>query len=327
MTVARAEALTALQEILSLDISTCTVEVCLASLANNASLPVFKRLRLAEALKEEFRCLIQAALFDYHRQLKLHDLQLLEFDVASKLANHQIEHVDLTKKPYDHIVEQTQSLTLLYGLDTFKEEASFIAKMRLYVVILQPPQGQAIYFYRHYSPKKMLREAAPLSIKRMLGDTDEYEDVKTPIFLFDKSIDCIICENDLFILAKSHFYYMFRILDELIESSKDILERIRDRLPIENFSLFARSCTNNKIKMEKLTSIARRPYLGKLTIADMKPVIQKNKLHIPIVLVNGQEMLHFDEDYPWDILKLLDDDYLTSIMTGLSYEVDAKRDS
>jgi hypothetical protein len=80
--------------------------------------------------------------------------------------------------------------------------------------------------------------------------------------------------------------------------------------------------------MHKLTSIARRPYLSNLTIADMKPAIQRHQLHIPVVDINNgqQEMLHFDKDFPWDILKLLDDDYLTSIMTGQNYEVDAKRD-
>jgi Kiwa KwaB-like protein len=327
MTVARPEYLTTLQEILSLDINTCMVEVCIAALDDNESLPEFRRLRLAESLKEEFRYLIQTAMFDYRKQLKLRNLQLQEFDVASKPASYQIEHVDLAKKPYDNIVEQTQPLTMLHGLDTFKEEILFIEKMRFYVMILQPPQGQAVYFYRRYSQKKMLHEAAPLSIQRMLGHTDEFEDVKTPIFLFDKSIDCISRGNDLFILAKSHFYYMFRILDELIESSKDILDRIHDRIPIENFGLFSRSCTNNKIKMGKLTSIARRPYLGSLTIADLKRVIRKNNLHIPVISANGQEMLHFDRDYPWDILKLLDDDYLTSIMTGQDYEVDAKRDT
>jgi len=327
MTVAPTEALTALEEILALDLNTCAVEVCIAALDDGELLPKFKRLHLTESLKEEFRYLVQTAMFDYLKLLKLHNLQLLEFDVASKPAGYQIEHVDLTKKPYDHIVEQTQPLTTLYDLDTFKEELLFITRMRFYVVILQPPQGQPIYFYRRYSSKKMLREAAPLSIKRVLDNTYEYEDVKTPIFLFDQNIDCIMRDNNLFILAKSHFYYMFRILDELIESSKDILDRIHDRIPIENFKLFARSCTNNKIKMEKLASMARRPYLSQLTITDMKPVIQKNKLHIPVVTVNGQEMLHFDKDYPWDILKLLDDDYLTSIMTGQNYEVDAKRDT
>src|SRR5437763_13262922 len=139
MTMARAEYFSTLQEIITLDTNTCTVEVCIAALDDNDSLPEFRRLRLAESLKEEFRYLIGTALFDYHKQLKLHNLQLREFDVASKPAGYQIEHVDLTKKPYDHIVEQTRPLTMLHGLDTFKEQLSFITKMRFYVVILQPP--------------------------------------------------------------------------------------------------------------------------------------------------------------------------------------------
>lgn len=161
-----------------------------------------------------------------------------------------------------------------------------------------------------------------------MGNPDEYEKVTTPIFLFDDTIDCISRSANMFILAKGHFYYMFRILDDLIASAKDTLKRIQDRIPIANFDAFSRSCTdnNNKIKMEKLTSIARRPYLDRLTITMMKPAIKEHQLHIPIVEVNKQEMLHFDKDYPWDILKLLDDDYLTSIMTGQNYEVDAKRD-
>src|SRR5262249_43027954 len=147
-----------------------------------------------------------------------------------------------------------------------EEYPSFLSKMRFYVLILQPPQGEPIYFYRHYSQKRMLSEVAPLSIQRILGHTDEFEVVKTPIFLFDKGVDYVSRGNNLFILAKNHFYYMFRVLDELIASTKDILDRIHSRIPIENFSLFALSCTNNKTKMTKLASIARRPYLSRLTI-------------------------------------------------------------
>jgi hypothetical protein len=98
MTVAHTEALTALQEILSLDIKTCTVEVCIAALDQNELLPEFRRLRLAEALKEDFRSLVLDTQVDYYKQLMFHDLQLLEFDVASKPASYQIEHVDLAKK-------------------------------------------------------------------------------------------------------------------------------------------------------------------------------------------------------------------------------------
>ncbi len=328
MTVAQAEYFQALQDILNLEIDTCTAEVCIAARKDDESLPEFRRLRLAESVKEEFRDIVADYLVEYRKQLHLHNLELLDFDVTGKPEKYQIEHIELTRQPYNHVVEQTQSLTLLQSMATFKEELSFTRKMRFYVIVLQPLQGQPIYFYRRYSPSKMLNTASPLALKRILGNTDEFEEVKTPIFLFDKTLDCIGRGTSLFVLTKSHFYYMFQILNELIESAQDTLNLIQQRVPIENFKRFARACTNDKAKMQKLTSIARRPYLGSLTLADMRPAIKRHKLHIPIIDINNgqQEMLHFDEDFPWDILKLLDDDYLTSIMTGQNYEVDAKRD-
>lgn len=328
MTTARAEHFDTLQDILKLDIRTCTTEVCIAARRENESMPEFRRLRLAESVKEEFRELVAAALLTYHKELHLHNLQVLDFDVASQPQDYQVEHIDLSKQPYDNVLEQTQALTMLHSLETFKEELSFTRSMRFYVIILQPPQGQPLYFYRRYSPAKILN--TPVALKRIFGNTDEFEAIKTPVFLFDKNIDCIRQDKNLFVLAKNHFYYMFQILDELISSAQDTLKLIRQRIPIENFSLFERSCKNNKRKMQKLTSIARRPYLSRLTIAHMKPTIKKHNLYIPIVEVKNSkqttEMLHYDEEHPWDILKLLDDDYLTSIMTGQDYEVDAKRD-
>jgi hypothetical protein len=324
MTLARAEHLHALQEILTLDANACTVEVCIAALQPGETMPDFQRLRLAESLKKDFRDIVSAFILESYKELQLHNLQLVEFEVASKPERYQIEHLDLAKRPYNNITEQIRPLGSLYGLDIFKEETPFTTNMRFYVVVLQPPHGQPVYFYRHYSPKKMLREAAPLAIARILG-TDEFEEITTPVFLFDEHVDCFSRGTSMFIMAKTHFYYMFRILDELIASARDILNRIHSRVPIENFDTFASSCMKNKLKMEKLTSIARRPYLDRLTVADMEPVIQRHRLHIKIVKINGQDMLHFDRNYPWDILKLLDDDYLTSIMTGQSYEVDAKR--
>jgi len=326
MTVAKAEYFQTFQDILRLDSSTYTVEVCIAARKDNESLPEFRRIRLAEPVKNEFRDLVADCLVEYQKQLHLHNLQVLDFDVTGKPEKYQVEHIDLAKPPYDHIVKQTQPLTMLHGLETFKEELTFTENMRFYVIILQAAQGQPIYFYRRYSVKKMLRKSAPLALKRILGNTDEFEDVKTPIFLFDKTIDCIGHNTSLFVLAKSHFYYMFQILNELIELTKDTLDLIQQSIPIANFNQFAQACTNDKIKMQKLTSIARRPYLSNLTIADMKPAITRHHLHIPMEKVNGKEMLRFDKDYPWDILKLLDDDYLTSIMTGQNYEIDAKRD-
>ncbi|MEW5814630.1 MAG: Kiwa anti-phage protein KwaB-like domain-containing protein, partial [Spirochaetota bacterium] len=79
-------------------------------------------------------------------------------------------------------------------------------------------------------------------------------------------------------------------------------------------------------KLAKLKNIASKPYLEQITIADLKKVIQKYSLNIEIVRVKGQEMIKFDSSDKWAILRLLDDDYLESVMTGNRYEVNSKRD-
>ena len=58
----------------------------------------------------------------------------------------------------------------------------------------------------------------------------------------------------------------------------------------------------------------------------MKKVIKKRQLNVKIVKKDGKEMLLFDSSDKWALLKLLDDDYLDSMMTGLSYEVNSKRE-
>ncbi len=42
--------------------------------------------------------------------------------------------------------------------------------------------------------------------------------------------------------------------------------------------------------------------------------------------LNEERVLLYDEKKPWMLLKLLDDDYLWSEMTEISYQVDGKRE-
>jgi len=129
----------------------------------------------------------------------------------------------------------------------------------------------------------------------------------------------------MFILKKENFHYMFRFLEEVIKTAQQTLARIKSHIPIVNFDEFAQSCERNHSKMRKLKNIAIQPYLDSITMADIKKAIAAHNLNIQIVTVNGQEMLRYDPTEQYGILKLLDDDYLQSIMTNKSYEATGKR--
>jgi SH3-like domain-containing protein len=61
-------------------------------------------------------------------------------------------------------------------------------------------------------------------------------------------------------------------------------------------------------------------------MVDLRRAIDEHGLPVEVVQNNGQEMLVFDPDPSrrWILLKLLDDDYLNSVMTHLRYEVNSK---
>ena len=78
--------------------------------------------------------------------------------------------------------------------------------------------------------------------------------------------------------------------------------------------------------MSKLAMIARKPYLERVTIDDIKRTIDEFGLDVRVVEEAGTEKLLFEAEPAkrWLLLKLLDDDFLGSVMTHEKYEVNSK---
>jgi hypothetical protein len=78
--------------------------------------------------------------------------------------------------------------------------------------------------------------------------------------------------------------------------------------------------------LSKLAQIAEKPYLSKITMTDIKRVITKFGIDVTIAKEAGVEKLVFEGSPAkrWNILKLLDDDYLNSMMTRLKYASNSK---
>jgi len=78
--------------------------------------------------------------------------------------------------------------------------------------------------------------------------------------------------------------------------------------------------------LSKLKNIAGKTYLAQITIADIKKVMKQfPNLQVRVTKKDGKELLVFDPSDKWALLRLLDDDYLNSVMTGVKYEVSGKR--
>lgn len=316
------------QEIIELSLEQWDISVCLASIQEGQSIPVFLELELSKKVTDDFRDIASVTLQDccdkrQRKRKRENELIVREYSVESRPEEYESEYLDLSLSEYKSIAQQIEQLDR--DMDSFKEEDWFVDSLRFYVIRAKPLDGEPVYFYRNYTKKKLLSHSPWFALWR---GSNEYDRVDIPMFLFDDHIDCFSRGSDMFILQKENFHSMFHFLEEVIKTAKQTLHRIQtSAIPIANFDEFAASCEKNKSKMRKLKNIARQPYLDQLTIEDIKKVIAANKgrIKVQVVAEDGKEMLHYDPADPYGILKLLDDDYLQSIMSGGKYETAWKR--
>ena len=106
---------------------------------------------------------------------------------------------------------------------------------------------------------------------------------------------------------------------------QEILDDIKDKVPIQNFDEFAASCINSPIKLAKLRNVSQSGLIERVSMEDIKRLISEYSLTIEMVEENGQDMLVYGTADQWAILRLLDDGYLESILTEQRYEVADKR--
>jgi Domain of unknown function (DUF4868) len=312
----------ALNDILQLDLTQCAVSVCLASLVNDGEEPKFEKLQLSDDLTEDFREVVRALLKRWSRDNGSGDLVLRSYDAGSKPESYEVEYMNLSE--HESVKAQIASLSSLSNLGIFGGTDSFVSGLRFYAIVVQSTQGEPIYCFRSYSSKKELGRSSTFGALFTAG---HYDRVREPMFLFDQHIDCFSRGDDMFIFKKDKFQKLFRFFEMVLKAAKATLRTIKAHVPIANFDEFEKACEGHLQMQAKLKNIAGKSDIKEITIAKIKKVLKElPQLGVQIKKTNGKEMLVFDASDKWALLRLLDDDYLKSMMTGKNYEVTGKRE-
>ncbi|GAC1356951.1 MAG: hypothetical protein NVS4B12_26510 [Ktedonobacteraceae bacterium] len=316
---------------------TCDVHVCLAStVLQGEEMLAFRFLDLSDKLTEKFREKIHSFLVDYGKTWMSGGRIVYPYQGDSKPAEHEVEYLRSDAESYQFIKKQIQPIQAYQDLLAFQDDDKlFINNLRFYVIVVKPlskPQDM-IYFYRLYNRKQLLSQSRFFGA--IFRGTNEYDLIEEPTLLFDDTIDCISCGDDLFILKKDNFHSIFRFLEEVEKAVNIALTSIQTQLtqgkiPIEGYDNFATDCRKNRVKMTMLNNIAKRAYLKYLTPAKIKLVIDRLGKDVVgdefITTFEKEQKLLYDAKRPWILLKLLNDSYLWSDMTLLGYDVNEKRE-
>jgi hypothetical protein len=275
---------------------------------------VIQRLNLRRDLAAEFLAAAQAANPNA-------DVVLRPYDPGYTPDWNEVCYVDLAE--YEAIAELIRQISQVQQADMFREQDEIVDHLRFYAIVISPNARRQAVFFRTYSPKKELTRRAGFAALLSHG---HYDKVETKIFLFDNQVDCFSWGGYLFIHNVVAFQRIFNYFEEVRAKADETVTTILAQIPISNADAFRAAGTGQMQMMSKLAQIARKPYLNRVTIQDIRRTIDEFRLDVRIVEENGQEKLLFEAapNRRWLILKLLDDDFLGSIMTNQKYEVNSK---
>lgn len=319
LTHERAEA--SYRELLALDLSAASIVVCLASVRGKTGAPTFQTLQLTRQLAEHFHSLVTAL----QRNLTDEPRTLRSYEAGTKPDTHEIEY--LAAAEHDDLAEQVEPLASIGDLPIFEREAGFAANLRFYVIAVQRPERNPIYFFRWYSPKQELSRSRHIAA---WFHQDRYDLIREDVLLFDREIDCVLYDGVMFILSKGPFERIFRFYELIRERAETTLvavqTRFAARMASRGFDTFAEACRRDPRKLRKLNEIAQKPYLDTIDMAAVTRVVARHPHLAAMVVKDGTtETFAFDGDESWLVLRLLDDAYVEATMTRIAYEANSKR--
>lgn len=275
---------------------------------------IIQRLNLRQELAAEFLSVSQAA-------TPAANVVLRPYDPGYTPDWNELCYIELAE--HNDIADRIQQISQVQQAELFREQDEIVDHLRFYAIVASPSARRHAVFFRTYSPKKELTRRSGFAALLSHG---HYNKVDTKIFLFDSQIDCFSWGAYLFIINIAAFQRIFKYFEELRAKADETVTAILAQIPISNASEFRTACTGKIQMMSKVAQIARKPYLNQITMQNIRRTIDEFGLEIQIVQENGQEKILFEANpnKRWLILKMLDDDFLGSLMTNQKYEVNSK---
>ncbi len=311
----------ALARVLATDLARTDVNVVLVSSPGGEEGPQFARIGMHTNLAERFRSVATGALAEISELRANGDLELLAYDAGHKPDSHQLAW--MAANAAQPVLDHLGALPPPGEAPEFDGDEEFVAGLHHYAIVLKGGAHGTLQFLRKCSPKIQLSRSKFVAALFANGTYSKADD---RTLLFDDKVDCIVAGGKVFIRNVHNFQTIFKYHADLERVARESLETIKTAVEIENFDGFAESCMTHINKLAKLRNIASKPYLQEVTMKDIRRTIKQfNLTTVRVVKRNGEEVLEYDEADRWVVLKLLDDDYLGSVMTRQKYIVNSKQ--
>jgi hypothetical protein len=242
--------------------------------------------------------------------------RLVPFDPVFKPDPGDVEWLELAGVAAVELAVDRQRAT---SAPFAEKDEAYLRRLQYWCATL----GTETFFFRAFSASAELHRKRGEALVLRSGT---FRTVRDRIFLFDENVDCVVHGGVILVLRSRDYRRIFEQLDALRRQAGTAAAEVETRVRIANADEFVAACSTDSRLAEKVLAVRRRPYYAELSVARLEPVIRDFALDVQTVQDGGERKLVFDPrpERRFLILKLLDDDYLQSMLTDLRYEVNSK---
>lgn len=256
--------------------------------------------------------------------------ELIPHELGHSPQDHELSYLRLPEHP--DVEAAIEFLTRVEAAQTFYEDEAFAETIDFYTLV-PTYRGTNAAFFRKPATKRDLAvdSTRRTGYRAVLGEANRYEEFDRKVFRFDGKIDFFVWEEVVFISSNHKLRQIlgrFEAVRQQVDShSQDLSRQLPEGIQIGNMEDFRDACKRDGRLASKLARVSQREYWSEVTRDDLENAIREYRLDErgKIEYSDGTLKYSSSPQQRYTLLKLLDDDYLGSVMTGEKYAAGNKR--
>ena len=279
----------------------------------------YRKLNITNDLANEFKTIAESYLNQFINKIKNDEARVIPYDPGYKKEEFEWEKINLSSNIYSVIREKISSIPVITNtalLDLSDE--NFLKSLSYYILQIETIDRGKIQLFRKYIHRKKLVKGTGI---RAVFNNGAFKSLDERVITFDEKYDCFEYSGIMYISSTTYFHYIFQFYEELANKASEIIDDIVNKIPIENVGELKSLSSRQPAMLAKIYSISRKDYFNEINLDDIQRTI--DAFNIGVSIENGKVV--FTKDKRWEVLKLLDEDYLDSMMTGNRFVANSKQ--
>lgn len=239
-------------------------------------------------------------------------IEYIDYDPDTKVERNIV--LQIAKTEVDLVEEYLQKLEDLENMNDSKQ----IKQNNLWGYIVHFNDIN-LYLFKKFNSSKITLKAK--GFMNALIQDGVLNSVEEDLITFDRNVDCILYEDKFLIFNKENFEKVFDFFEKMYEIVEANIINLATKGLIQETDKLFEHCKNDSRKIKKLKNILNSGLVDSIDKTKFNDINDKFELGLEF---DSHGNILMNEEKTWQILALLNDDYLNSDLTSLNYEAQGK---